>query len=267
MGAESNWLEAVLRRDRWVLVGGLVTVVVMAWAWLLAGAGMQMSAVEMTAMAGMDGWLMQPAIWTAAYAVLVFAMWWVMMVAMMLPSAAPMLLLFARVNRKEKTAAAPLLPPALFGAGYLLAWGAFSAAATALQWGLESSGLLSPMLATTNHWFGAAVLVAAGLWQLTPLKTVCLQHCRTPLGFLSAHWRAGRPGALRMGLEHGAFCLGCCWFLMALLFVGGVMNLYWIVGLAIFVLLEKTIPHGHWLARVAGIVLVACGLVLGMRGH
>ncbi len=258
-------LEAVLRRDRLVLVAGLVAVLAMAWGWLIAGAGMEMSAVEMTAMARMDGWLMQPAVWTPAYALLIFAMWWVMMVAMMLPSAAPMLLLFARVNRKEKAAGAPLVPTALFATGYLLAWGGFAAAATALQRGLESARLLSPMLATTNYWLGAAILVAAGLWQLTPLKAVCLRHCRTPLGFLIGNWRAGRAGALRMGLEHGAFCLGCCWFLMVLLFFGGVMNLYWIAGLAIFVLLEKAIPLGHWLGRVAGIALVAWGGMLAIQ--
>jgi predicted metal-binding membrane protein len=258
-------MEAVLQRDRLVLVAGLVAVLAMAWGWLLTGAGMEMGPVEMTAMVGMDGWLMQPAQWSAAYAVLIFAMWWVMMVAMMLPSAAPMLLLFARVNRKDKAAGAALAPTVLFAAGYLFAWGGFSAVATSVQWGLESARLLSPMLATTNHWLGASILVAAGLWQLTPFKAVCLRHCRTPLGFLIGNWRAGWIGALRMGLEHGAFCLGCCWFLMALLFFGGVMNLYWIVGLAVFVLLEKTIPLGHWLGRVTGIALLAWGIALAIQ--
>jgi predicted metal-binding membrane protein len=258
-------LEAVLRRERLVLIAGLVAVLAMAWGWLLAGAGMEMSAVDMTAMAGMDGWLMQPAKWTPAYAALIFAMWWVMMVAMMLPSAAPVLLLFARVNRKDKTAGAPLVPTVSFAVGYLLCWGGFSAVATALQWGLESARLLSPMLETTNRWLGAAILVAAGLWQLTPLKSVCLRHCRTPLSFLVGSWRSGGAGALRMGLEHGAFCLGCCWFLMALLFFGGVMNLYWIAGLTVFALLEKTIPLGHWLGRVAGVALASWGVVLASQ--
>ncbi len=118
------------------------------------------------------------------------------------------------------------------------------------------------MMETTTVWLSAGILIAAGLWQLTPVKTVCLRHCRTPLGFLIGQWRAGHYGALRMGLGHGVWCLGCCWALMALLFFGGVMNLYWIVGLAVFVLLEKTIPLGHWLGRVAGVVLVGCGVVL-----
>lgn len=255
-------LESALRRDRLVVVAGLVAVVVMAWGWLHAGAGMGMSAIEMTAMAGMDGCLMQPAIWTPAYALLMVSMWWVMMVAMMLPSAAPMLLLFARVNRKEKAGGPPLAGTGIFAAGYLAAWGAFSAVAAGLQWRLESSRLLSPMLETTSVWLGAGILIAAGLWQLTPLKTVCLRHCRSPLGFLIGRWRAGRAGAFRMGLEHGAHCLGCCWFLMGLLFVGGIMNLYWIAGLAVFVLLEKTVPLGHWLGRLAGAGLVAWGVLL-----
>jgi predicted metal-binding membrane protein len=192
-------------------------------------------------------------------------MWWVMMVAMMLPSATPVLLLFARVQRKAHADAVPWVPAALFAAGYLLAWGGFSLAATALQWSLESARWLSPMLETTSRWLGAGVLLAAGLWQLTPLKARCLGHCRTPLSFLLGHWRDGPVGALRMGLEHGAFCLGCCWFLMVLLFFGGVMNLYWIVGLAVFVLLEKTIPLGHWLARMTGIALVIWGIAMAIQ--
>jgi len=263
---ERGFLEAVLRRDRLLVVGALVAVVAMAWGWLLAGAGMEMSALEMTAMAGMDGWLMQPAVWTPLYALLVFTMWWVMMVAMMLPSAAPTLLLFARINHKHE-AGPSLTPTAFFAMGYLLAWGAFGIVATALQWGLETARLLSPMLSTGNRWLGAGILVAAGLWQLTRLKTVCLRHCRTPLGFLIGNWRDGRLGALRMGMAHGAFCVGCCWFLMVLLFFGGVMNLYWIAGLAVFVLLEKTLPFGHRFGRIAGIALVALGALLALQPY
>lgn len=260
-------LEAVVWRERLVLILGLVAVLAMAWGWLLVGAGMEMSAFDMTAMAGMDGWLMEPANWSPAYAVLIFTMWWVMMVAMMLPSAAPVLLLFARVHRKDSAAGAPLVPTLLFAVGYLLCWGGFSAIATALQWGLESARLLSPMLETTHRGLGAAILIAAGLWQLTPLKSMCLRHCRTPLGFLVGAWRPGHAGALRMGLAHGSYCLGCCWFLMALLFFGGVMNLYWIAGLTAFVLLEKTLPQGHWFGRAAGVALVAWGGVLVSQAY
>ena len=260
--ASETFLETVIRRDRVVLLAGLIGVSVLAWGWLILGAGMHMSAIEMTLMAGMDSWMMQSAVWTPAYAALIFSMWWVMMVAMMLPSATPMLLLFARVNRKDMGVDKPLMPASVFAAGYLIAWGVFSLVAAGLQWTMEAARLMSPMLETTNVWLGAGILVAAGLWQLTPMKTVCLRHCRSPLGFLIGNWHSGRWGALRMGLEHGAYCLGCCWFLMALLFFGGVMNLFWIVGLAAFVLLEKTIPLGHWLGRAAGVVLVVWGLSL-----
>ena len=118
------------------------------------------------------------------------------------------------------------------------------------------------MMASTSVWLGGTILIAAGLWQLTPMKTVCLRHCRTPLSFLSGHWKPGHLGAFRMGLEHGAYCVGCCWFLMGLLFVGGIMNLYWIAGLAAYVLIEKTIPFGHWVSRVAGAALVIWGAAL-----
>jgi predicted metal-binding membrane protein len=267
MASSTALLEAIIRRDRLVLVAGMVVVSALAWGWLVLGAGTDMSAIEMTRMAGMDGWMMQPAVWTPAYALLIVSMWWVMMVAMMLPSAAPMLLLFARINRNEKAAGSPLMPTGAFAAGYLLAWGGFSVVATGLQWALEAARLMSPMLLleTANVWTGVAILVGAGLWQLTPLKTMCLRHCRSPLGFLMTSWRAGHLGALRMGLEHGAYCLGCCWFLMALLFFGGVMNLYWIVGLAVFVLLEKIMPLGHWLGRIAGVVLIGWGAYLPMQ--
>ena len=176
MDAQALVSKALLRRDRVVVIAGLVSVLSLAWAWLLAGAGMEMSALEMTGMAGMDGWLMEPAVWTLAYFAVVFAMWSVMMVAMMLPSAAPMLLLFARVNRTDKAAGAPWLPTAAFATGYLLVWVGFSALASALQWSLESARLLSPMLETTSRWLGSGILLAAGLWQLTPLKAVCLRH-------------------------------------------------------------------------------------------
>jgi len=191
-----------------------------------------------------------------------FTMWWVMMAAMMLPSAAPILLLFARINRKEKSAGRPFIPTGIFAAGYLVAWGAFSALATGLQWALERLGLLSPMMATTSHWLGGAILLAAGVWQLTPIKGICLRHCRSPMGFLVQSWQPGRGGAFRMGLEHGSFCLGCCWFLMGLLFFGGIMNLFWIVGLAAFVLLEKIVPMGSWIGRIVGVGVAAWGVLL-----
>jgi predicted metal-binding membrane protein len=261
---DTTVLETVLRRDRWVVVSALVAVIVAAWVWILVGAGTGMSAVAMTQMAGMPDMdmMMARAVWTPEYAGLILAMWWVMMVAMMLPGAAPMLLLFARVNRAQKARDRPYVATGVFAAGYLMAWGGFSALAAAVQWGLEQLDLLSPMMTTTSYWLGGAILLAAGAWQLTPIKGVCLRHCRSPLSFIAQKWRPGRLGAFRMGIEHGAFCLGCCWFLMGLLFFGGIMNLFWIAGLAGFVLLEKTIPMGHWLGRIAGIAAAAWGLVL-----
>jgi len=261
---DTTVLEAVLRRDRFVVVAALVAVIVVAWIWVVLGAGTGMSAVAMTQMAGMPDMdmMMERAVRTPAYAALIFAMWWVMMVAMMLPSAAPMLLLFARANRAQKARDRPYVATGIFAAGYLAAWGGFSALATGLQWGLEELDLLGPMMTTTSWWLGGAILIAAGAWQLTPIKGVCLRHCRSPLSFLAQQWRPGRLGAFHMGIEHGTFCLGCCWFLMGLLFFGGIMNLFWIAGLAGFVLLEKTVPMGHWIGRIAGIAAAAWGFAL-----
>ena len=261
---ETTVLEAVLRRDRLVVIGALIGVIVIAWVWIVLGAGTGTSAVAMTQMAGVPDMdmMMERAVWTPAYTALIFAMWWVMMVAMMLPGAAPMLLLFTRVNRAQKARDRAYVATGIFAAGYLAAWGLFSALATGLQWGLEQLDLLGPMMTTTSWWLAGAILLAAGIWQLTPVKTVCLRHCRSPLSFLAHQWRPGRLGAFRMGLEHGSYCLGCCWFLMGLLFFGGIMNLFWIAGIAAFILLEKTIPMGHWLARLAGIAAAAWGLVM-----
>jgi predicted metal-binding membrane protein len=178
---------------------------------------------------------------------------------MMLPSASPMILLFARFNRSQREKGAPYVPTAIFALGYLLVWAAFSLVAVTAQWSLEGSGLLSSMMASTSVILGAALLIAAGVYQLTPLKYACLKHCRSPLFFISHHWRPGDWGALRMGLEHGAFCTGCCWFLMALLFYGGIMNLFWIIGLALIVLVEKVAPAGHWVGWIMGAGLIAWG--------
>ena len=261
----SGVLEAALRRERLVLVVSLAVVVALAWLWLLLGAGSGMGQLSVGGerdMAGMAHAMMQPAVWTPSYAALMLAMWWVMMAAMMLPSAAPTLLLFARVNRAERTGGRSYVPTGIFAAGYLAVWGGFGVLATAAQWGLQRLDLLSPMMATPSRLLAAAILIGAGLWQLTPIKRICLQHCRSPLGFLVTSWRRGRLGALRMGLGHGAYCLGCCWFLMGLLFVGGVMNLLWIAGLAVFVLIEKVLPMGQRVGRLAGIGAIAWGMAM-----
>ena len=269
--ASDTALEALLKRDRLVVVGGLAGVIALAWIYILLGAGLDTAASASSdgaqggAMPGpLDAVMaaMQPMSWTAGTAVLMVFMWWMMMAAMMLPGAAPMILLFAAVNRKQRAAGSPYVPTGIFAFGYLAVWGLFSVVATTAQWGLERTELLSSTMVGASVVLGALLLIAAGLWQLTPLKHACLKHCRSPLHFLSHHWRKGRAGAFRMGIEHGAFCLGCCWFLMALLFYGGVMNLYWIVGLALFVLVEKVLPFGHRIGRVAGVGLVAWGGLL-----
>ena len=264
-------LEAAIRRDRAVVITALVAVIALSWGYLLAGAGMGMSGLEMTRMSqlriagsvseeDMTGVAMTtPAVWTPGYAVLMFFMWWVMKAAMMLPTAAPTILLFATINRKQRDTGHPHVATSIFALGYLAAWAGFSLVAVILQWGFERTGILSPMLVATNEMFGAFLLLAAGVYQLTPIKHACLRHCRSPLEFLSTHWRRGAGGALRMGLVHGAFCVGCCWFLMGLMFFGGLMNLYWVAGLALFVLFEKTLPAGHWLGYATGVALLIWG--------
>jgi predicted metal-binding membrane protein len=170
-----------------------------------------------------------------------------------------MILLFARIQRQQKAKGSPFIPTGVFTAGYLVTWGVFSVIATGAQWGFERAGLLSAMMTSTSGLFAGLLLLAAGIYQLTPLKHACLRHCRSPIQFIRHYWRTGAGGAFRMGIDHGAFCLACCWLLMALLFVGGVMNLYWIVGVALFVLLEKTLPAGHWLGSITGIGLMIWG--------
>src|ERR1700756_92757 len=171
---DTTVLEAVLRRDRFVVIAALVAVIVVSWIWIVLGAGTGMSAVAMTQMAGMPDMdtMMEWAVWTAGYAGLIFAMWWVMMVAMMVPGAAPMLLLFARVNRTQKVRDRPYVPTGFFAAGYLTAWGGFSALAAGLQWGLEQLDLLGPMMTATNYWLGGCLLLVARVWELTPPKAI-----------------------------------------------------------------------------------------------
>jgi len=247
-------LPALLRRDRAVVLSGLAAVVILAWAYLLFGAGIKM---EMMDMGGGQMMAMSPE-WTLGYGALIFVMWVAMMVAMMLPSAAPAILLAAALDRRRSTASAPQ-QGMLFASGYLLVWSAFSLLATLLQWGLDEAGLLSGTMAAGNRILAGAVLVAAGAYEWTPLKNTCLAHCRSPIAFLLQHWRQGRLGAVVTGMRHGLFCLGCCWILMALLFVGGLMNLLWVAAIALLVLIEKTAPWGGRMARITGVVLAIWG--------
>ena len=254
--ATSSALEQVLRRDRAVVVVAILIIAVIAWAYTVyvAESGMEMGDGMGMAMADMRSW-------TAADFGLMFLMWAVMMVAMMAPSAAPMLLMFAALNRKRREREAPYVSTAVFLGGYAIVWTAFAAAATGGNWGLHQASLLSSMMgASTSGYLGGALLLAAGAFQWSPLKYNCLKQCRTPMGFLMTSWREGAGGALRMGLEHGAYCLGCCWALMLLLFVLGVMNLVWIAALAAFVLAEKVAPKAEWISRGTGVLLIAWGV-------
>ncbi len=286
----SSLLEAILRRDRQVVTLALVAVITVCWLYLLAGAGTGMYPHEMAALnpsipgmgpsvpsgAGTSGhhMPMQSPGWTPGYTLLMFAMWWLMMIAMMLPSATPMVLLHAAVTRTGLPPDDDAVPTVssrqllqtttAFVGGYLVVWGAFSLIAVIAQWMLVREEFLSPMMTSTSGLLGSGLLLTAGLWQLTPLKTVCLRRCRSPIGFVSMHWRSGIRGAFGMGVKHGMYCLGCCWFLMALLFYGGVMNLIWISGLALFVLVEKLMPGGDFIGRVTGVLLIAWGAWLGL---
>ena len=248
----TSTLELLLRRDRLVLATCLLGVIILAWAYILSGAGMDMS---------MPGMVMAPMTWSPGTALLMFAMWWIMMIAMMAPSTAPTVLLFSIIGRKQATSGGRSVGAGIFLAGYLVVWAGFSLGATALQWSLERLGLMSMAMKTSSHVLGGIILLAAGLYQFTPIKTVCLKHCQNPLLFLSSQWQSGTAGAFRMGLRHGAYCLGCCWFLMALLFFGGVMNFLWIAGIAIYVALEKLLPKSRWLGRAAGSILALAGIL------
>ena len=246
-------IEGVLRRDRVLVIFGLLAAVALSWGYLLAGAGMSMHE--------MDGMLMPMRMepWTIGYAAVVLVMWAVMMAAMMLPSAAPMILFYGTIAQRRRAKGDPTTGSGLFAFGYIIIWIAFSVAAVVLQFALEQAALLSPMMETTSIALAGTVPIAAGLYQWSPLKQACLRRCRSPLEFVVTQWREGARGALIMGLRHGGYCLGCCWLLMLLLFVGGIMNLAWIAGLALFILVEKLAPAGHWIGRAAGVLLIAWG--------
>lgn len=197
--------------------------------------------------------------WSTAEIMPLFLMWAEMMVAMMIPSAAPMILTFAMVNRKRRERERPFVPTSLFMAGYLIVWCVFSLAAALAQWALHGAALLTPMMESSSPVLGGALLISAGIFQWTPWKKSCLAQCRSPLQFLLGDWREGQAGALWMGIKHGAYCTGCCWLLMALLFVAGVMNMAWVAIITVLVLLEKMVPGGVWFGNMVGFGFVAWG--------
>jgi predicted metal-binding membrane protein len=251
-------LERALRRDRALVWIGLAAVLAPAWLWLT-----QASLDMYGDMSGPSAWMMR-ATWDAPYTALIFAMWSVMMAGMMLPSAAPAVLIYARVARSGADPDRPVLRSYLFAAGYLLCWTAFSAAATALQAGLARAALLTPMMELARPWLAAAVLLLAGAYQWSNVKRACLERCRTPASWIVENWRPGASGALRMGAAHGLYCVGCCWALMLLLFAGGVMSLWCIAALSVFALVERLGPFGARGDRLVGFVLVAAALAVAI---
>lgn len=267
-------LEVVLRRDRQVTAGALVLVVILAWAYVawyatvtmqpaVADAGMAMDmGMDMSGHAMDMGPASVARPWSGLDLLFVGTMWTAMMVGMMTPSAAPMILLYARVGRSAVAQGKPFASSAWFAAGYLLAWTGFALAATGAQWALQQLALLGPMMQTTNRYLGGGILIAAGIYQFTPLKNACLGQCRAPLTFIQQHggFRRDAAGSLQLGFTHGLYCIGCCWALMVLLFVGGVMNPVWIAGIVALVLVEKLVPAARWVPQLAGLALLVAGI-------
>ncbi|HEM47675.1 MAG TPA: DUF2182 domain-containing protein [Alphaproteobacteria bacterium] len=245
-------VELALRREGAVIAAAIAATLLLSWGYLV-----DMS-VDMGGMSGMAA-MAPPHAWSAGYAATMAAMWVVMMIGMMVPTAAPMILLYARAWRRRPALGRVYPPTAGFAAGYLVAWSLIALTATGLQYLLERAMLLTPMMAAAGPGFAGAVLLLAGAYQLTPQKGACLDHCRSPAEFLARHWRPGSGGAFRMGLEHGAWCVGCCWAVMGLLFVFGVMDLVWIAGLTLLVLAEKLAPFGHVIGRIAGLAMLGGG--------
>ena len=261
-------VEQLLHRDRQVVLAGLILITGLAWLYLYnLTVQMDMAPMEL----GQTGTFALPmsdmvklAPWTSTDASFMFLMWVIMMAGMMIPSVTPMVLLYARVVRHNAKDTEPLVHTGAFFAGYIIVWTIFSAAATGLQWGLEQTALLSPMMVSNSSVFAGLVLLGTAAYQWTPFKDACLSRCRSPVWFLSTYWRDGASGAFRMGVWHGAYCLGCCWSLMLLLFVGGVMNLLCVAVITIFVLIEKVTPWGRGIGRAGSILLGLAGIVLLM---
>ena len=270
--ANSTAVESLIQRDKVITIIAIAVLVGATLTYTVLGVGMNMSAIQMTPglgqsqmsmpkMSAMKNMAASPAVWTFNYSVLMFFMWWTMMIAMMLPSASPMILLYTALIRRTKKAKSIIRQVTSFICGYLLAWAAFSLFAAALQSQLELRDWMSPMMMeATNIYLAAGILIAAGVYQLTPLKTVCLEKCRQPASFLANYKNTWVNSPLRIGLVHGFYCVGCCWFLMGLLFFGGIMNLYWIVGLIIFVAIEKLHEKGIIFGKILGGGAIVSGI-------
>jgi predicted metal-binding membrane protein len=252
-------METILKRDRIIVLAALAATILPAWGYMVHEArGMNLTGMCCCAGMKMSGPDTDP--WSTATLAPLFLMWAEMMVAMMLPSATPMILTFAKVQRNRREQERPFVATGIFLVGYLAIWTAFSAVAAIMQWVLHGKALLSPMMVSTSPWLGGALLITAGIFQWTPLKNACLRSCGSPLNFLMTGWREGKWGAFTMGLKHGVQCAGCCWFLMLLLFVAGVMNVWWIAILTVLVLVEKIVPRGLMIGKLAGVLFVAWGV-------
>jgi predicted metal-binding membrane protein len=265
-------LATLLRRDRAIVAAALIVLIALAWAYILwLVADMQMDGMDMTGfrMIPAGAGLMMPATapWEPIEFAFVFAMWAIMMVGMMIPSVAPLILIYARVARQAAAQQKPFAASAWLALGYLLAWTSFSCIATLAQWAIERTGWLAPTMESASSVFGGLTLIAAGLYQWTPVKDACLRQCQFPLQFIQRHggFRGEALGSFALGARHGIYCVGCCWVLMALLFVGGVMNALWIAAIMIFVLVEKLIPAGRLISRLSGAGFLAAGMWLIAR--
>jgi predicted metal-binding membrane protein len=257
-------------RDRAALIAGMALLTLIAGAYTVLGVGMEMSAIEWTARVGAPAvapgkagvMAFSPARWTAGYFALVVLMWWMLMTAMMTPAAGAAVLHHAALRRQAGAVSGRLAPDAAFLAGYLAVWGGFSAGAATLQWAMERLGMVSPTgLFVTHNVLAGAILTTAGLYQFSRFKHDCLAHCRWPARHLDRDFRPGLAGAFGMGAGQGLYCLGCCWFLTAMLFFGGIMNLYWIVGIALLVLVEHWLPRGESIGLGVGSVLILWGVL------
>jgi len=250
-------LEIIVQRDRLVLLSGLIGISAIAWAYTILLSGD-------TGHAGHGVMLAQPQAWSGTDLAMTFGMWTVMMLAMMLPTAAPMVLTLAKISRGQSESTNPVAPATGFLLGYAIVMTAFSGVAACAQWGLHQASWTTMAGESTNRVFAGTVLLGAGAFQFSQLKEACLHRCRSPLWFLMTQWQPGAVGGIKMGISHGRFCIGCCWALMALMFVGGSMNLLWTAGLAVFMLAEKALPAGRTVGRIAGAGLVVWGAgVLG----
>jgi predicted metal-binding membrane protein len=244
-------------RDLFLIFSALGSTIFIAWGYLFTlsekMSSMDMSSINVAGMVGMHTWRGDDFI-------RMFAMWVVMMIGMMIPTAMRAVLIFGAVVNRAARPGSPVALTYWFVTGYVFIWAIFSLGATGFQWALDQEGLLSPMMVVASPNLGAGLLIAAGLYQFTPWKNTCLRHCQSPIMFIARRYRAGRFSALRLGAHHGAYCLGCCWVLMGLLFLGGVMNLIWIAAIAGFVLLEKLLPPSLRTVPLTGSLMVVIGL-------